>query len=312
MMGLLFLYDHDSIVPYDPNLFTIGGFEVKKYAFCIMIGAILAFYLGLRWAKHLGIDEDVIYTGFAIGLVVGVLGTRIFYCMMDDFHKFITKPWTVITEFRNGGLAISGMIIFVPIFVYFYCKKVKIHPLYILEVVAPGFLIGQICGRWGNFFNQEAHGGLVPGFPDLDAQREWLKFLPDFIRNNMYITKLTTDAPYKGYYQPTFLYESIANLIGLGIILALRKWWKKYLVGDGAFLYCIWYGFVRVHIEIMRTDAQMIGNLKVAQLVGFLLFVGGLAGIILRHIFQYKPVLWSNPENINNSFGKIEQNQENK
>lgn len=304
----MFLYDHDAIQAINSNFITIGDFEIKKYAMCIMFGALLAFIFGLRWAKRLGIKEDVIYTGFAWGLIVGVLGARTFYCVFDDFNKVITKPWTIITEFRNGGLAISGAIISVAIYAVIYCRIVHINPIYIGELVAPGFLIGQICGRWGNFFNQEAHGGLVPG-ATLDAQREWLWFLPKFIKDNMYISNLSSAAPVVGYYQPTFLYESVLNLIGLLLILALRKWWKKYRLGDALFIYLMWYGCVRFNIEIMRTDAQTIGNssIKVVQVLCIFAMLIGLVFFILRHKFHWFDQPWINadPEKVNNSFGKV-------
>ncbi len=304
----MFLYDHDAIEAINSNFISIGSFDIKKYAICIMVGALLAFIFGLKWAKRIGIKEDVIYTGFAWGLIVGVLGARIFYCIFDDFNKVLTKPWTIITEFRNGGLAISGAIISVAIYAVIYCRIVKIHPLYIGELVAPGFLIGQICGRWGNFFNQEAHGGLVPG-ATLDAQREWLWFLPKFIKDNMYIKNLSSAAPVVGYYQPTFLYESVLNLIGLALILALRKWWKKYRLGDALFIYLMWYGCVRFNIEIMRTDAQTIGNssIKVVQVLCIFAFLIGLVLFILRHKFHWLDQPWNgvDPEKVNNSFGKV-------
>ncbi len=304
----MFLYDHDAIEAINSNFISIGSFEIKKYAICIMVGALLAFIFGLKWAKRIGIKEDVIYTGFAWGLIVGVLGARTFYCIFDDFNKVLTKPWTIITEFRNGGLAISGAIISVAIYAVIYCRIVKIHPLYIGELVAPGFLIGQICGRWGNFFNQEAHGGLVPG-DTLDAQREWLWFLPKFIKDNMYINNISSAAPVVGYYQPTFLYESVLNLIGLALILALRKWWKKYRLGDALFIYLMWYGCVRFNIEIMRTDAQTIGNssIKVVQVLCIFAFLIGLVLFILRHKFHWLDQPWNgvDPEKVNNSFGKV-------
>lgn len=302
----LFLYDHSSITHFGEDLFSIGSFSIKKYAVCILIGALIALIVGIRWGRRIGIKEDDIYTAFGFGLVIGVLGARIFYCVFDDFHKVITKPWTIITEFRNGGLAISGGIIAGGIFEYFYCKKIKVHPLFFGELAAPGFFIGQACGRWGNFFNHEAHGTLVPGFPDLDAQRSWLSsFLPKFIVDNMYIYETNSAATEIGYYHPTFLYESFFNLIGLGVILLLRKFYKKYLIGDAVFIYFAWYGTLRFFIEFIRTDAQYIGNtgIKVAQVVAITLFIIGVAGYILRHAFNYKPVLWSNPEGVANSFG---------
>lgn len=302
----LFLYDHESITHFSEDLFSIGSLSIKKYAVCILIGAVIALIVGIRWAKKIGMTEDQVYTAFGFGLVVGVLGARIFYCVFDDFHKVITKPWTIITEFRNGGLAINGGIIAAIIFAYLYCRKIKVHPFFLGELAGPGFLIGQACGRWGNFFNHEAHGTLVPGFPDLDAQRNWLSsFLPKFIVDNMYINEVSDVAPNVGYYHPTFLYESAFNLLGLGVIILLRKFYKKYMIGDAIFIYLVWYGILRFFIEMLRTDAQTVGALKIAQLFAIIYVVVGVVGFILRHKFNYVPILWREPgDACQGSFGK--------
>ncbi|MFA6662348.1 MAG: prolipoprotein diacylglyceryl transferase [Bacilli bacterium] len=292
----MFLYDHTSIEALNPVAVSIGNLSIRWYAIFIMTGAIVALFIAIRWAKRLGIKEDDMYTAFTLGIVFGILGARIYYCLFYNFHEFITAPWIVFTQFRNGGLAIHGGIIAGIVFAVIFCKKKHINLLAMLEIVMPGFLIGQIFGRWGNFFNQEAHGGIVPGVT-LDAQREWLSnFLPNFIVNQMYIYDVNSAGSYVwAYWQPTFLYESVLNLIGLAIILILRKWWKKYYVGDSLCIYLVWYGIVRYFIEVMRTDALMMGSLKVAQVISILMVVAGLALFILRHVFKYKPILWTTP-----------------
>lgn len=274
----------------NPIAFELGPFSVHWYGICIAFGALLAYLLGIRGAKKINVNEDDLLTGFIWGVIIGVVGARVWYVLFS-LDVYLHDPLKVITEFGQG-LAIHGGVIFASIFAYFYCKKKKIVPFKIAELLFPGFLVGQICGRWGNFFNQEAHGGLVPG-ATLEAQRLWLEKLglPDFIINQMYIDDVGNSShPVVGYYQPTFLYESIWNFIGLMIIFLMRKFVKKYWVGDAMFFYLAWYSFGRFFIEGMRTDSLYAGGLRTAQIVSVVLFLVGVAGFTLRRIFNVYPV----------------------
>lgn len=286
---LNFLYNHSGIIPIDRVAFSIFGVDVYWYGVCIITGALIALFYGLKIGKKLGIKEDILLDGFIIGMIVGIIGARLYYVAFE-WDMFKDNPISIFTDWRNGGLAIHGGIIAAAIFIVVYCKIRKVNPIKLAEIVAPGFLIGQMLGRFGNFFNQEATGGLVPG-ATLDAQREFLKglLLPDFIVDQMYITRLSQEHPVIGYYHPTFLYESLWNLLGFILIVVWRKKSKSYWIGDGALIYLMWYSFGRFFIEGMRTDSLMIGGLRTAQLISIILFVAGAVLYALRRIYRVYP-----------------------
>ena len=148
------------------------------------------------------------------------------------------------------------------IFIFSYYRMIK--PIDFLDVATPGVMLAQSIGRWGNFVNQEAYGKAVTQ----------LNYLPDFIRKQMYID---------GHYRtPTFLYESLWNLLGFIIIMILRRRPNLLKEGEVAFFYLIWYGSGRFVIEGMRTDSLMFASLRVSQWLSVLLVVVGVILIVIR------------------------------
>lgn len=250
---------------------SIGGFTIRFYALCILFGMIIAIILGLREAKKMNISTDDIFTGGVWGIILGVLGARIYYVIFE-FKTYKNNPLEMFAIW-NGGLAIHGGIIVAFVFAFFYCRKKKINILAVLDFVAIGLLIGQICGRWGNFFNQEAHGG--------ETTLEFLRSLrlPDFIIKQMRIEGV--------YYHPTFYYESMWNLVCLIVLLILRRT-KTIRLGDCTGIYLIWYGIGRFWIEGMRTDSLMIGSIKQNQLISIVLIVVGIAYLVFKYV-KLKP-----------------------
>ena len=249
----------------------IGGFTIRFYALCILFGMIIAVVLGIREAKKLNINTDDIFNGAVIGIVLGIIGARIYYVIFEwNTYK---NNFGEIFAIWNGGLAIHGGIIVAFVFAFFYCRKKKINVLAVLDMVVIGLLIGQTCGRWGNFFNQEAHGGVT--------SLEFLQsiHMPDFIIKQMYIDG--------SYYHPTFLYESLWNFVAIIALLILRRT-RTIRLGDQAGIYLIWYGIGRFWIEGMRTDSLMIGNIKQNQLISIVLIVLGIAYLVFKYV-KLKP-----------------------
>ena len=257
------------------SYFKIGNLEIHYYAICILLGVIIAVWLGLREAKKFGIPSDVIYIGVLICLPLAIVGARIWYVLFN-ISEF--KNFAHVLGFYNGrfvglsGLAIQGGVIFAIVGVYFYCRHRKV-PLYqILDIVAPGFLIGQILGRWGNFFNQELYGPVVqnPGF---------LAAIP-ILGEQMKIGG--------AYRHPVFLYEGTLNLIGLIIILVGRRKIRQIECGDLIAFYLVWYGIVRIPMEILRmnsdvkSDPLMLGPIPVSIATAVLFIIGGVALFILK------------------------------
>lgn len=267
-----------------PNHIDIFGLKITFYAICIIIGMFSAYYYGLRIAKKIGINEDDLFWGFIIGVVVGVLGARIYYVIFSwaDYKDNIIK----VLAINEGGLAIHGALIAAGIFAVIYARIKKLDLLKIIEVLAPGFLIGQTAGRWGNFFNQEANGG--------EVTRGFLEkiHIPEFIINNMYFRDKVTGIV--GYFHPTFFYEFLWNMLGLLAIILIRKLWKKYWMGDAGIFYLIWYGIGRFFIEGLRTDPLPVNifglELLQAQVISVIMVFVGIALLVLRRIFKYKPI----------------------
>lgn len=136
-------------------------------------------------------------------------------------------------------------------------------PLFVTDTVAPYLLLAQAIGRWGNFVNQEAHGGEVT----LEFLQDTLH-LPQFIVDGMHING--------AYYHPTFLYESVWSILGVAVLLFVRSRNKTLRIGDTTLLYLIWYSFGRFFIEGLRTDSLWWGPFRVSQVLAAVLFIGAL------------------------------------
>ena len=331
----MFLSNDPSLTPiFDESsklLLNLDKFQITWYAVIILGGAlicsIIAYY---RFLKRLGMSFDMLSEALAFGLFFGILGARLYYVIFSGHHY---DGLLEIIDPRKGGLAIHGAIIAVCIYAPIYCKIRKINLLTILEILFPVFMMCQAIGRWGNFINQEAFGPLInfPGMTDnltsltdanLIAQREFLSklLIPEFIIDRMYIPYSTASGfTVAGYYHPTFLYESVFNVLGVLIYTTLRKYVKKIYVADGLSFYLIWYGILRFFIESLRTDALMIGNtgIKVAQLISCIFIIIGITLAVLRRVFKYRLIscydaLYSTDATLLLNKDDIQENKKNK
>ena len=241
--------------------FNIFGFNVYYYSLCILLGVIVAYILITREGKKQGLPKEFISDLIFYTLIIGILGARVYYCVFN-LDYYLANP-SEILKIYNGGLAIHGGVIAGLIFVYFYTKKKNVSFIKILDIVAPAVIIAQSFGRWGNFFNQEAHGGITT-YQNLKNMH-----IPEFIINGMHIEGK--------YYYPTFFFESIWCLIGFIILMIARKN-KNLKKGFQIGFYFIWYGIGRFFIEAFRTDSLMFFGLKIAQIVSL---IGIIIGIII-------------------------------
>ena len=241
--------------------FNIFGFNVYYYSLCILLGVIVAYILITREGKKQGLTKEFTSDLIFYTLIIGILGARVYYCVFN-LDYYLANP-SEILKIYNGGLAIHGGVIAGLIFVYFYTKKKNVSFIKILDIVAPAVIIAQSFGRWGNFFNQEAHGGITT-YQNLKNIH-----IPEFIINGMHIEGK--------YYYPTFFFESIWCLIGF-IILMIARRNKNLRKGFQIGFYFIWYGIGRFFIEAFRTDSLMFFGLKIAQIVSL---IGIIIGIII-------------------------------
>lgn len=249
----------------NPILIEIGPISIYWYSIIILLAILVGSYIFFKAAKKKGYDEEFLTNLIFYGTIFGILGARIYYVIFN-LGYYLQNPLEIIAIW-NGGLAIHGAIIGGAIWFIYYSKKHQKNYLKIFDLVVPGLILAQAIGRWGNFFNAEAHGPVVA------KQTLESMGIPSFIINGMKIGD--------NYYHPTFLYESIWNILGFIVIIILRKK-AKLKTGMITGIYFMWYSFCRFFIESLRTDSLMIGNLKVAQLVSILLFLLGLFLVIYK------------------------------
>lgn len=266
--------------PDSKIFFQIGPLSVTWYALLIMVGALLAYEISKKNLLKAGYKITEIENVFYGALAFGFLGARLWYVLFSsNLGAYLSNPISIIAIWE-GGLAIQGGLVGGALFSYFYMKKIRMNFIQAADLIVPNILIAQALGRWGNFFNQEAYGGPVTeGF---------IKNFPKFIQDGMLIGDR--------YHHPTFLYESIANIIGWILIVLVLKRVNKLKRGDLAYAYLMWYGVTRFFIEGLRTDSLMFMNLRMAQITSIIFIIIGLLGYfgLFRKLFpQPKPViLW--------------------
>ena len=246
-------------------MIDLGFITIHIYSICILFGVTCGYFLFMREAKRNGYKESEISDMFFYMLLFGIIGARLYYCLfnLNYYNNFfdIFKVW-------EGGLAIHGGIIFGLISVFVFCKKKNYNFIQILDFIVVGLIIGQAIGRWGNFFNGEAHGGITT-LATLKSMH-----LPNFIIDGMYING--------HYYLPTFLFESLWCFIGFIIMVIVRR--KKFMkCGYLTSFYLLWYGLERFVIEGMRTDSLMFFSFRIAQIVSiFMILIGTILFIYCR------------------------------
>ena len=250
--------------------FSIGRFNVYWYGVCIAFGICLALVFAFRHSVEFGVDADSMVDVILIGIVLGIASARAYYVAMAPFKY--ESIWEMIA-IRDGGLAIYGGIIGGFLFGGLACKWRGVPVLSMFDLTAMGFLLGQCCGRWGNFFNQEAFGcnTTLPWGMYSEATRDYL--MGSTVTAQSGVT-IDPNLPV----HPTFLYESIWCLVGF--ILLFRYIKKRKFNGDIALRYMIWYGAGRFWIEALRTDSLMLVpsiGLRVSQLIAGIAVVAGVA-----------------------------------
>lgn len=252
-----------ALLTIDPVAFHIFGWPVRWYGLIIAFGIFLAYFLCQYELKRKNFDEEFLSDLLLWVIPIGFIGARIYYVLFQ-LPYYMAHPAEII-KIWEGGIAIYGGVIAGAITLYVYCERKFMNPYFMADVIAPNLLLAQSIGRWGNFINQEAHGGVVS-----EAFLRNSLHLPDFIVKQMHMEGQ--------FYHPTFLYESLWNLLGVVIIYVLRARDKSLKVGETTLLYFIWYGIGRFFIEGLRTDSLMFGVVRISQLLSavFVLMAVGL------------------------------------
>lgn len=244
--------------------FTLFGRDVAWYGVIITIGIILAVMYVLNRAKYCeGVKEDDILDLALFVIPIAIVGARLYYVLtsLDQYDSFME-----MIAIWEGGLAIYGAIIAGALTALVGCLIKKIKVLKMFDMLVPAVMIGQMIGRWGNFVNAEAHGGITDTFLRMGIRSE-------FMTEAMYV-------------HPTFLYESLWNLVGFLLINYYYK--KKKYHGEIFFMYMSWYGIGRFFIEGLRTDSLYVGNFRISQVIGLVSFVVGVVFLVLFYFKKAK------------------------
>lgn len=262
----MFSYLHNTI----PNsiIFSIGSVSIHWYGFCIALGVLLGTLAVVRLSQRYGIAEKHVYDFLFWAVIGGVLGARLYYVLYN--WQYYQDHLFEIPLFWEGGLAIHGALLGGALVLIGYTKKHKINTLAFLDVAVVGVVIGQIAGRWGNYFNQEIFGyptSLPWGIP-ISENRRPEQFLE------------------ATHFHPIFLYESLLNLMLLGVLLVLHRYKARntnLAHGILGMIYFVGYGIIRFAMEQFRVDySPTVFGVRWAVLFSlFLLCTGICASIYL-------------------------------
>ncbi len=251
-----------------PAFFTVFGFRIYFYGVLIAVGFLLAILWCARHAPDYGIGQDDFYDMLLWLIPLVIVGARLYYVLFR-LGYYLANPREIFA-IRDGGLAIYGGVIAGALVVWLFCRKKKISVRAMLDLAVHGLLIGQIIGRWGNFMNREAFG----------AETEL------FCRMG-----LTPPGGETVYVHPTFLYESLWNLVGFVFLIVWERRGRRKYDGQCALIYFFWYGLGRAWIEGLRTDSLYIGytGLRVSQLLSAGLCLGALALLAVLGRRRHEP-----------------------
>lgn len=267
-----------------PKSFSVFGFEIAMYGVVIGLGLVAAFILILHMAKKEGQDPEMFWDYIIYVVVFGIIGARAYYVIFNwDYYRV---SFMRIIDIRGGGMAIYGSVIAGVITTVIYCKLKKKNTFAIMDVAVFGLILGQIMGRYANFFNRECFGDYTGNFLRM--------YLPvSAVRAEEITDALAAHEVMVGdtlciSVHPTFLYESCLNLLVLIGMIIYRK--HKKFTGEMALFYMGGYGIVRFFVEGLRTDQlKWFGtNIAVSQALGMILFVVAIAIDVTVRILMAK------------------------
>ena len=257
--------------------FTVFGLYVYWYGVIIGLGIIISLALAVKEAKRTGQNPDNYMDFTMIAIVICVICARLYYVIFS--WDYYSQHLNEIFATRNGGLAIYGGIIGGIATAIVYTKVKKLNFWLFADTTAPSLLLGQIIGRWGNFFNREAFGGYTDGLFAMRYMKEQVSHIPQSVLDNI----INVNGVQYIQVQPTFLYESLWNLVVFAILMILKR--RKKFDGEIFGLYLLGYGLGRVWIEGLRTDQLILGNtgIPVSQLLSAIIIIISIVILYIRY-----------------------------
>lgn len=245
---------------------------IRFYALIIISGAILAAVMAAKRAGQYKQDGEKVWDILTWVLIGGILGARLWHILTPPpslvaqgitTWYYLTHPLEALAIW-NGGLGIVGAVIGGAFALWIYVRKNKLSFATWIDIIAPGLLLAQGIGRWGNFVNQELYG------PPTDLP--WGIYIDELHRLPQFMDQ--------AYYHPTFLYESLWNFLGVVLLIWASKRFIDCLRGGDLFaLYVIWYAIIRVALEMIRLDSSTVAGLNANQI--FMVVAAGLAGLYM-------------------------------
>lgn len=280
--------------PTDPIILQIGPISVRWYGLLIVIGALLGTYVATTEARRRDEDPDHVWNLLVWCLIFGIIGARLYHVFSSpagsnrgfDYY-FVEHPFTTLTIFGatvpfptalliwQGGIGIFGALAGGILAVVVYTRKHQLNIWRWFDILAPGMLLAQAIGRWGNFFNQELYGPptTLPWGITITNVNQRISPYNDLTRYPLSTT-----------FHPVFLYESLWNLTGFLLLLWIgRKYPDRLLGGDIFSLYLIWYPVGRILIESLRPDAWTLSGVPTAQIISVALILLGVGLMFYRH-----------------------------
>ncbi|MBN8235385.1 prolipoprotein diacylglyceryl transferase [Halobacillus kuroshimensis] len=255
--------------PLDPVFLQLGPLSVYWYGLIIATGAFLGLWIATRETERLGLKKDYMVDIVVFAIPAAILCARLYYVIFE-WERYAGGPLWKVFAVWEGGIAIHGALIGSVLTAYIYTKVKGISFWMMADIAAPSIILGQAIGRWGNFMNQEAHGGPV----SQAFYENFMQYLPAFINQQMCIDGTV--------YHPTFLYESVWNIIGFALLLVLRHRFNPRR-GEVFLSYVIWYSVGRFFVEGLRTDSlYLFGDIRMAQFISIVLVIGSAVLIYYR------------------------------
>ena len=252
----------------NPIAFNVFGIEVYWYGIIIVTGIFAGLFAASINAKRTNQNPEIYMDLLMYAVVFAIIFARLYYVVFswDEYKNDLMK----IFAFREGGLAIYGGIIGAVLTLYVFCKFKKANFWIMADTAAPGLILGQAIGRWGNFFNMEAFGGYTDGLFSMWLKASKVKYIPKGIGNEL--LNEIEGIKYLAVH-PTFLYESLWSIVVFIILMMYLK--KKKFDGEIFFLYLLGYSLGRLWIEGLRTDQLILGStgIAVSQLLALILVI---------------------------------------